>query len=48
MVYKHRTSCKSSAISQLLEGKFTNQKLIGGKRKRQDRQNPGRWYQISK
>lgn len=48
MVCKHWWSWKSLAISQLLEGKFTNQKLVWGKRKRQDGQNLGKSYQHSK
>lgn len=48
MVCKHWTSWTSSAISQLLEGRFTNQKSVPGKRKRQGRQIPGEQFPNSK
>lgn len=48
MVCKHWTSWTSSAISQLLEGRFTNQKSVPGKRKRQGRQIPGEQFLNSK
>lgn len=44
MVCQRWTSWTSSAISQLLEGKFTNQKSVPGKRKRQGRQIPGEQF----